>query len=157
MKPVNNTTVKKILAPIASLRLTVVLLSLAMVVILAGTTAQEHMGIWQVQETYFHSWFCKIDLDLLFPLVQTRIPGAIPMLGGYTLIALLLVNLLTAHALRFKVSPWDMVLLPAARLPAGDPLGVAEQPGRLAAGAVDRRRRRVHRRACSPSTRNAAA
>jgi ABC-type transport system involved in cytochrome c biogenesis permease subunit len=113
VKPVNNPLVKKIIAPIASLRLTVVLLSLAMLVILAGTTAQEHMGIWQVQEKYFHSWACKIDLDLLFPLVQTHIPGAIPMLGGYSLIALLLVNLVSAHALRFKVSPWDIVLLPA--------------------------------------------
>jgi hypothetical protein len=108
-----NNALKKILAPVASLRLTVVLLSLAMVVILAGTTAQEHMGIWQVQAKYFHSWFVKIDLDLLAPLVRAHVPGAIPMLGGYSLIVLLLANLLSAHALRFKVSPWDIVLLPA--------------------------------------------
>jgi hypothetical protein len=113
VKPVNNkTTLKRLLAPIASLRLTVLLLALSMVVILAGTTAQEYMGIWQVQEKYFHSFFCWIDLDLLVPLVATKIPGSIPMLGGYSLIILLLANLLTAHALRFKVSPWDVVLLP---------------------------------------------
>jgi ABC-type transport system involved in cytochrome c biogenesis permease subunit len=109
---VNKTTISKILAPIASLRLTVVLLALSMIVILAGTTAQEHLGIWQVQDKYFHSFFCNIDLDLLFPLVRTHIPGSIPMLGGYSLIFLLLANLLSAHGLRFKVSPWDIVLLP---------------------------------------------
>jgi ABC-type transport system involved in cytochrome c biogenesis permease subunit len=108
-----NNTLKKVVAPVASLRLTVVLLAISMIVILAGTTAQSHMGIWQVQEKYFHSFFCWIDLDLLAPLVKTHIPGAIPMLGGYSLIVLLLANLLTAHTLRFKVSPWDIVLLPA--------------------------------------------
>lgn len=107
-----NSTIRKIFAPVASLKLTVVLLVLSMLVILAGTTAQQHAGIWQVQEKYFHSFFCWIDLQLLLPLVKMKVPGAIPMLGGYSLIILLLANLVSAHALRFKVSPWDIVLLP---------------------------------------------
>src|SRR4029077_4589515 len=44
---------------------------------------------------------------LFFPLWgwgSKHIPGAIPFPGGYTLIVLLLANLLAAHTLRFKLS-----------------------------------------------------
>ena len=97
-----NPTLKKLLAPLASLWLTVVLLLMSMVVVLAGTTAQEHAGIWQVQSTYFHSFVTWIDFDLLFPLVKAKIPFGMPFPGGYTLIILLLANLLAAHTVRFK-------------------------------------------------------
>ena len=90
-------TLRNILKPIASLRLTVVLLSLAMLLIYAGTWAQIDEGIWQVQRKFFHSIFVWIDFQLFFPRPKpghARIPGGFPMLGGYTLGLLLIVNLL---------------------------------------------------------------
>lgn len=94
-----------LLKPFASLRLTVTLLALSIVVVFAGTWAQIDQGIWQVQERYFHSFFCWIDFQLFFKRPapgQSAIPGGFPMLGGYSLIILLLINLLAAHSLRFK-------------------------------------------------------
>ncbi|WP_428940785.1 cytochrome c biogenesis protein CcsA [Fontivita pretiosa] len=95
------------LQPLASLRFTVVLLALSMVLIFAGTTVQSELSIWDVQKRYFHTWFTFIEWRLFFPLWEwgnKNIPGAIPFPGGYTLISLLLINLIAAHALRFKLS-----------------------------------------------------
>src|SRR5260370_22692893 len=100
------TILKRILAPLASLKLTVVLLALSILLVYAGTGAQMNAGIWQVQHRYFHSVFCWIDFSTL--LLQkaepgkTLFPGGIPMLGGYSLGLLLLINLLAAHITRFK-------------------------------------------------------
>ena len=116
---------KTILKPFASLRLTVALLAMSMIVVFAGTWAQIDLGIWQVQRKYFHSFFCIIDFNI-FPLRSrrltcppTRAPVVaiteflyinvlsrirLPMLGGYSLIVLLLVNLLAAHTVRFKLN-----------------------------------------------------
>ena len=109
-----NENVKKLLKPIASLRLTVPLLFMAMVLVYAGTSAQKETGIWEVQHWYFHSFFCKIPFKYMLPLSEwwwqhasIRLPGVgsiskFPFLGGYTLIGLLLINLLAAHTVRFK-------------------------------------------------------
>ena len=82
---------------LASLRLTVVCLGCGMLLIFLGTLAQVHLGIHAVQERYFQS---------LFVFWQPQ--GAswmIPILpGGYLLGAVLLVNLLAAHATRFEIS-----------------------------------------------------
>ena len=103
-----SSTVKKILMPLASLRLTVVLLVLTMIVVFAGTLAQRFTGIWQVQTQYFHSFFTWIEIQNLLPFVKTTVPGRIPMLGGYSLLVLLLVNLVAAHTVRFKFG-WKRV------------------------------------------------
>ena len=103
-----------LLKPLASLRVTVVLLALAMLVIFAGTWAQVDHDIWTVQQRYFHSFFSWISVGLFLPraplppenaargIVEFLRPLGFPMLGGYSIIALLLVNLLAAHTLRFK-------------------------------------------------------
>src|SRR5947209_1503928 len=99
-------TFKRILAPLASLKLTVVLLAMSMLLVYAGTGAQMNSGIWQVQHRYFHSTWCWIDFStLLLQHVEPGkqgIPGGIPMLGGYSLGLLLLINLLAAHITRFN-------------------------------------------------------
>jgi ABC-type transport system involved in cytochrome c biogenesis permease subunit len=108
-----NPTLVKLLKPLASLRLTVVLLSLAMVLVFAGTWAQIDQDVWSVQKRYFHSFFTWIDLQLFLPrpVPPARpIPGGFPMPGGYTIIALLLVNLISAHALRFKFHKLDLLI-----------------------------------------------
>jgi ABC-type transport system involved in cytochrome c biogenesis permease subunit len=100
-------TVTKFLQPFASLKLTVMLLALSMVLIFAGTTVQSEMSVWDVQHRFFHAWITVIEWRLFFPLWRwgsKNIPGAMPFPGGYTLIVLLLINLLSAHAVRFKLN-----------------------------------------------------
>lgn len=96
---------KRILTPFASLKLTVVLLAMSMVLIYAGTWAQIDSGIWQVQDKYFHSFWCWIKFQTMLPRPapgHRAVPGGFPMLGGMTVGLLLLINLLAAHTVRFK-------------------------------------------------------
>ena len=80
---------------ISSLRLTVALMSLSLVLVFAGTIAQVEHGLWDTQVRFFRSLF-----------VYWKPAGgefAIPVLpGGYLLGWALLVNLLAAHYVRFK-------------------------------------------------------
>src|SRR6476646_9994075 len=122
-RPNTMNVLKSILKPFASLRLTVILLALSIVVGFAGTWAQIDLGIWQVQRKFFHSFFCIIDFNIFLPRTPPDLsayPRAIasitevfinilsrirlPMLGGYSLIILLLVNLLAAHSVRFNLN-----------------------------------------------------
>jgi hypothetical protein len=78
---------------LVSLRLTVVLLSLSIVLIFWATLDQVHLGVWAVQQKFFHSFVVFVKLgDLQVP--------AFP--GGYLIGGLLLLNLVSAHAYRFK-------------------------------------------------------
>jgi hypothetical protein len=97
-------TAKRILKPVASLKLTVILFALSMVLILAGTLAQTENGIWTVVDEYFRSLVVRIPLRLFAPQSMITIPGAIFFPGGLTLGVLLLVNLLSAHIVRFKLN-----------------------------------------------------
>ncbi len=79
-----------------SLKLTVVLLALSSILIFWATLAQVQLGIWGVQEKFFHTLF-----------VLGKIPGTdlpVPVFpGGYFLGGLLLINLLAAHIYRFRL------------------------------------------------------
>ncbi len=79
-----------------SLKLTVVLLSLSIILIFWATLAQVKLGIWGVQEKFFHTFF------VLETIPGTSIP--VPVFpGGYFLGGLLLINLVAAHIYRFKL------------------------------------------------------
>ena len=82
---------------LSSLRLTVICLGLGMLIVFLGTLAQVHLGIHAVQARYFQSL-----------VIFWSPPGAgwkIPILpGGYLLGAVLLVNLIAAHAVRFQLT-----------------------------------------------------
>jgi len=82
---------------LSSLRLTVICLGLGMLLVFLGTLAQVHLGIHAVQARYFQSL-----------LIYWSPPGTgwkIPVLpGGYLLGTVLLVNLITAHAVRFQLT-----------------------------------------------------
>ena len=79
----------------SSLRLTVALLAAAIVLVFAGTLAQVHLGLWEVQKQYFHTLFV--------PWTPAGTNWRIPIWpGGYLLGWLLLINLITAHVTRFK-------------------------------------------------------
>ena len=80
---------------ITSLKLTIVCLAAAMVLIFAGTLAQVHLGIQEAQQRYFQSFFVWWPPDS----TSWKIP-IFP--GGHLIGAVLLVNLIAAHARRFR-------------------------------------------------------
>ncbi|MGJ8635874.1 MAG: cytochrome c biogenesis protein ResB [Phycisphaerales bacterium] len=92
----------KLLKPLASLKLTVVIFILSMFLVFAGTLAQVNQGIWTVVDTYFRSIVVRIELQIFVPQSVGRIPGAIWFPGGLTLGVAMFVNLIAAHAVRFK-------------------------------------------------------
>src|SRR5690349_12208415 len=59
--------VERLMRPLASLKLTVSLLVLAVILVLAGTLAQVDKDIWQVVDEYFRCWCAWIDLQIFFP------------------------------------------------------------------------------------------
>ncbi len=75
-----------------SLRLTVVLLALGIVLVFAATLAQVDLGIWAVQQQFFHAFVAIWHVGPLF----------IPLPGGYLIGSVLLINLIAAHFYRFK-------------------------------------------------------
>jgi ResB-like family len=86
---------RKIVDLITSLKLTIVCLAAGMVLIFAGTIAQVHLGIHEAQQRYFQSLFVWWPPDAR----GFKIP-VFP--GGHLIGAVLLVNLIAAHAKRFQ-------------------------------------------------------
>ena len=97
-----HTAWRSVLAPLASLRLTVVVLILSMLLIFFGTLAQVTRGIWWVMDQYFTSWTVHVPLAIFAP-ADRPIGGSFPFPGGATLGLVLLINLIAAHSVRFQV------------------------------------------------------
>jgi ABC-type transport system involved in cytochrome c biogenesis permease subunit len=102
-----------------SLKLTVVLLLLSIILILVATLDQVNLGIWVVQAKYFNTFI------VYWPVGSISL-AVFP--GGYTLGGLLLLNLAAAHTYRFtfsrrKVGIWlvhaGLVLLLVGQLLTG--------------------------------------
>jgi len=91
------TTLKKSLAYLASLELTILCLSCSLLLVFAGTLAQVHYGVHQVQQRFFESlivwWPMEADSQLTLPVWP----------GGALLGSILLINLLAAHIARFQL------------------------------------------------------
>lgn len=110
----------QLLRPIASLRLTLVLLLLSLFLVFFGTMAQEPLGLYIAQARFFQSAF--VDLASLtaavkktLQMVHIYLPPStaaevlsapyIPIYpGGYLLGSALVINLTAAHFTRFKYS-----------------------------------------------------
>jgi len=90
-----NATVRQFRDFFVSLKLTVVLLVLSLVLIFAATLDQVNLGVWAVQEKYFRALF------VLWRVGDFPVP-VFP--GGYLIGGLLLINLVSAHVYRFKLS-----------------------------------------------------
>src|SRR5260370_33185065 len=103
---------KKALAALASLRLTVVLFSFALVLVFCGTLAQVEMGIWTAVNQYFRSAYVWIPLQLFVHFGQVffgvsssaHLPGSFPFPGGWLIARRLLLNLLGSPAVRFRIN-----------------------------------------------------
>lgn len=89
-------TLRAITRPLSSLRLTVVLLGLCMVLVFAATLAQVELGIHEVQQRHLRAWLAWFDLAP----GEKEIP--IPFPGGMLIGSLLLLNLIAAHTTRFE-------------------------------------------------------
>lgn len=94
---------------LASLRLTVWLLAMSLLVVFFGTLDQVQWGIRHAQAIYFESVIAWTPVISLLELMVTRNYGTeaawfkLPLPGGYTLGALLVVNLCAAHFRHYKV------------------------------------------------------
>jgi hypothetical protein len=103
-----------VLKLLASLRITVVLFALSIVLVFYGTLAQKEQDIWDVVNEYFWSWCVFIPnrlttmfLQLFFDLPPSmNAPGSLPFPGGKLIFWAIAVNLLAAHATRLRVS-WE--------------------------------------------------
>jgi ABC-type transport system involved in cytochrome c biogenesis permease subunit len=95
---------------LASLKLTQVLLVLAIALIVFGTLAQATAGMWDVISRYFTAWFVFIPLREVLPKTwfpvwheQVSPNAGFPFLGGASIGLAMIVNLLSAHLWRFRV------------------------------------------------------
>ncbi len=111
---------RRALEVLSSLRLTVLLLGLGILLVFLGTLAQEPMGLYLVQERFFKSFFVDqialsaairkgahllaIHMAPLPPEAYLAGPRIPVFPGGYLIGGLLLANLLAAHIRRFKFS-----------------------------------------------------
>lgn len=99
---------------LASLKITVVLFALSIILVFYGTLAQKEQDIWDVVNEYFWSWCVFIPnrltsmfLQIFFGMPTSfNIPGSIPFPGGKLIFWAIAVNLLAAHATRLRVS-WE--------------------------------------------------
>jgi len=92
---------------LASLRLTVIMLFLGVLLVWFGSLAQVKGGIWHIISDYFRSFIVWIPLDVLSNVLPFKwlagVETKFPYPGGWLIGAILLANLLTAHALRFRL------------------------------------------------------
>lgn len=91
-----NSVVRQFRDFFVSLRLTVALLLMSMILIFWATLSQVQLGIWVVQQKFFHSFVVFQELPntgIVLPVFP----------GGYFIGGLLLINLIAAHIYRFKL------------------------------------------------------
>ena len=95
------------IAPLASLKLTVFLLFTAIAVVFIATLQQASMDMWSVKNMHYDNWFVTIPFQALlierwFPNYQ-NVPGNFVIPSGKLIIFGLIINLVAAHVLRFRI------------------------------------------------------
>ena len=96
----------KICNSIASLKLTVFLLGISLILVFVGTLAQTEMGIWDVMDHFFRCAFSRVKFAYFWPWEVSESVNRLHYFfpGGYTIGVLLLFNLLAAHSLKFRIT-----------------------------------------------------
>ncbi len=110
--PVTQYGLMQVLTFLASLRLTVVLFAASIFLIFVGSLAQKDHDVWEVvNNLYFSRWFALVEFRVFERLAQIfnkniewNLTHGFYFPGGKLIGSLLLINLATAHALRFKVA-----------------------------------------------------
>lgn len=97
-------------AALASLKLTVTLLAMLILLVFFGTLAQVHHDVWYVvREGYFRVWLAWVEWQTLPTLLGVFKPNSIVWSGGfyfpggYLIGAAMAVNLIAAHSMRYKL------------------------------------------------------
>ncbi|MEM7452798.1 MAG: cytochrome c biogenesis protein CcsA [Planctomycetota bacterium] len=105
---------RAIVEPLASLKLTVFLLIGAVLVTWIATLDQARIDVWELKEKHFRSFLVQVPFSTLFvpkwfPGLQ-GIQGSFYIPSGMTLMVAMLINLTSAHLLRFKIkaSGWKL-------------------------------------------------
>lgn len=96
----------QVLEFLADLRITVVLFALAIVIVFWGTLAQTDNGVWTVVNKYFRCLLVWVPLKVVFFNAIENTVDSIPFPGGWLIGGAMLINLLAAHAIRFKLT-WN--------------------------------------------------
>ena len=96
-----------ILTPLSSLKLTVTLLFLSVLVTFLITLQQSNRDMWEIKSEHYGSLvvqvpFQSIVVERWFPNAPP-IPGSFFVPSGFSLIVLMLMNLTSAHLLRFRL------------------------------------------------------
>ena len=96
----------KICTSIASLKLTIFLLGVSLILVFVGTLAQTEMGIWDVVDHFFRCAFSRVKFSYFWPYEVSESVSRLHYFfpGGYTVGIALLANLLAAHSLKFRIT-----------------------------------------------------
>jgi ResB-like family len=97
---------RQILEVAADLRITVALFVMAMLIVFWGTLAQVDNGVGTVMAKYFRSFFVLVPLKVVLFNAVDESAIVVPFPGGWLVGSVMLVNLLAAHAIRFKLA-WN--------------------------------------------------
>ena len=96
-----------IVMPLASLRFTVALLFLAILMTWVATLEQAYDDVFNVKMRHFSSVLVEVPVQVFFPPAWApslqNVPGKIFLPSGVSILVLMMVNLTAAHSLRFKV------------------------------------------------------
>jgi ABC-type transport system involved in cytochrome c biogenesis permease subunit len=90
---------------IASLKLTVALLAISIVIVFIGTLAQARKDMWDVIADYFDAWIAIVHIEDLLPpawFPKAKVSGQFPFFGGKLIGCVMMANLIAAHVIRFK-------------------------------------------------------
>jgi hypothetical protein len=105
----NSRSVLKLsLDALGSLRLSVILLGLSVLLVFFGTLDQVRIGIREAQDIYFESFFAIWRYPVIWPGGDFLNYIPLPLPGGYLIGPLLLVNLVTGH-LRYWRPRWAII------------------------------------------------
>ena len=96
-----------IVMPLASLRLTVSLLFLAVLMTWVATLEQAYDDVFFVKMAHFKSALVEVPVQVFFPPAwapqMQNVPGSLYLPSGLSILVMMIINLTAAHSLRFKI------------------------------------------------------
>lgn len=96
-----------IVMPLASLRLTVALLFLAVLMTWVATLEQAYDDVFTVKMRHFSNVLVDVPVQVFFPPAWApslqNVPGRLFLPSGVSILVLMIINLTAAHSLRFKM------------------------------------------------------